>query len=236
MFIKRVKYVIFSAVTDPKTMRKILLSLLFVALAAPAAAAQTAAKITLRAATGGKVSVNRGKIRSVIDLTEETAGCVFVSGAAKRRLDRRGCTASPAEYKLIDAVAKSGRTYLVVLAEASGNCNVCGQCGATEAFSLIWLELDARLRVVGKKSVPIEYCLDNTTLVAPALSEEDYQENRGPQLAFAGDRLRVEYEKGEFGENSERIYIHSTLEYNRKTPEKGFDIKTEKRSETAADQ
>ena len=216
-------------------MRKLLFGLFFLSLST-FAGAQTPVKVVLKKAGPGKISVAQGRLRAVVDLTEETAGCVYVSGAAKRALDRRGCTASPATYRLVDAVRKDGSTFLVVMSEASGNCNVCGQCGASDNFALIWLRLDARFRVADRKSVPIEYCLTNTSLVEPVMTEDDYMANRGPQLPFADDVLRVAFEKSDYTEKDERIYLYTTLEYNRKTPEKGFVIKTERRDRSATEE
>jgi hypothetical protein len=196
---------------------------------------QSAPKIVVRGAGAGKIAVARGKARTLIDLGGETAGCVDVSGSLRRELDRRGCTAPPADYKLLDAQAKNNRIYLVVLSEAMGNCNVCGQCGATEAFALVWVELDARLRVLDKKSVPVEYCLDGTSLVSPEITEEEYTSDAELKLPFVGDLLRVEFEKSDI-EKDERSYLLTTLEYNRKTPENGFVIKTERRGKSALDE
>lgn len=198
--------------------------------------AQTAAQIDLRAAGAGKIAVAKGKMRAVVDLTGETAGCVYAAGREKRALERRGCTASAASYELIDAVEKNGRYYLVVLSEAAGNCNVCGRCGATESFALVWLALDARLRVIEKKSVPIEYCLGSTSLVRPVPGIEEYENDAELKLSFEGDLLRVAYEKAEITSDEPISYQFSTLRYDRKTPEKGFVIETEKRAKSALDE
>ena len=52
-------------------------------------------------------------------------------------------------------------------------------------------------------------------------------------LPFKGDVLIIESEKEIYGENDTSVYEFSRLEYNRKTPEKGFVIKTEKRGKSA---
>ena len=56
-----------------------------------------------------------------------------------------------------------------------------------------------------------------------------------PTAAFAQSTGSVEFEKENYGENNQMSYEFSRLVYNRKTPEKGFVIKTEKRGKSAAD-
>lgn len=184
----------------------------------------------------GKISVSFGRVRSVIDLSKEIAGCTAVAGNFRRGLEAKGCAASPATLKLIDSTTKNNQSFLVVLSEAMGNCNVCGQCGASDAFSLIWLKLNARLRIIEKKSVPLEYCLENVSIVSDLISFNEQTQQSQLQLKFINDVLTVEYEKTIFGDNSDTAnYDFSHLEYNRKTPEKGFVIKTEKRAQSSND-
>jgi hypothetical protein len=194
--------------------------------------AQIAPKIALRNAAPGKISVSRGKARAVIDLSREVAGCAYASGQIKRLF--KDCAAPPAKFDLVDAAVKNDRTYLLISTDAMGNCNVCGRCGASASFGLIWLELDAALRVLQKKDTPIDYCrLDIVAVSAIA----DLDEETGKQdlkLNFENDVLSVEFEKTIFGEVGESGgYEFSRLEYDRKTPEKGFIIKNERRSESS---
>jgi hypothetical protein len=148
-----------------KIMRTIIFSLLFFLFLNGAATAQ---KIGVRGNKTGGILVTRGKMRATINLRADAAGCAYVlPGERKRQLDAIECTALPATFKLIDASVKNNRIYLVVLTEAMGNCNVCGQCGASEAFGLVWLQLDANLRVIKKKAVPLEFCLEDRSIVSP---------------------------------------------------------------------
>src|SRR5205085_702543 len=123
--------------------------------------AQTAkfVKINFRNAGLAKIFISKGKIRSNIDLSRDVAGCNYVSREQKRELDKTDCASSPATFKLIDATVKNSQTFLVIQSNAMGNCNVCGQCGASEAYTLIWLKLNPRLRVINKQSIPLNYCL-----------------------------------------------------------------------------
>jgi hypothetical protein len=182
----------------------------------------------------GNVSISKGKTRSTIDLSKEVAGCTAVAGDFRRELVEKGCAAPPAMLKLIDSQTKNNQYFLVVQSKAMGNCNVCGQCGASESFSLIWLKLDARLRVVKKKGVPLDSCIGNISIVSDSISFNEETQESKLQLKFVGDVLTIEYEKTLFGDNSDISgYNFSHLEYNRKTPEKGFVIKTEKRAQSS---
>ena len=197
--------------------------------------AQTAkpAKINFRSASLAKISVSKGKAHLTIDLSKEVAGCAYVSGASKRELDKRDCAAPSASFKLLDSTEKNRQTFLLVMSEAMGNCNVCGQCGASEAFALVWLKLDARLRLIEKKSVPIEFCFENVSLVNPSIAVDEQDQNEDLKLVFNQNVLTVEFEKVVNGKNEEIIYEFSRLTYDRKTPENGFFIKTERRKDSS---
>ena len=139
-------------------------------------AAQTIAaqKISVRGNRTGGIVVTKGKARATINLKREIAGCPYVAaGERKRDLDARECTAPPASFRLIDAIVKNNQTFLVVLTEAMGNCNVCGQCGASEAFGLVWLQLNANLRLIKKKSVPLSLCIQDISDKSPKIIKND---------------------------------------------------------------
>jgi hypothetical protein len=195
-----------------------------------------AQKIGLRGNKTGGIVVTKGKMRATIDLSDEVAGCPYVAnGKYKRSLEERECVAPPAGFTLIDATVKNRQTFLVVLTEAMGNCNVCGQCGASEAYALVWLQLDARLRLIKKQAVPISLCVEDISMVSPEIQINEAEDNETLKLSLKGDVLTVEFEKEIYGENDTSVYEFSHLEYNRKTPEKGFVIKTEKRGKSAND-
>src|ERR1043165_1863241 len=113
-----------------KIMRLILSLFFFAALFTPVWA-QIPAKIKLQKSSLGKITVVRGKTRSIIDLSKDVAGCAYVTGGAKRELDKKSCAAPAASFKLLSATVKNDQNFLVVQSDAMGNCNVCGQCGAT---------------------------------------------------------------------------------------------------------
>lgn len=199
--------------------------------------AQAPAKIKIQKSGLGKISVVRGKTVSIIDLSKDVAGCAFVSGAAKQKLDKIGCAAPPATFKLIDATEKNKQTFLILTADAQENCNVCGRCGASEATTVFWLKLDAKLKLLEKKTVPIEYCGLNITMIQPLSDFSEETQKEDFNLPFENDVAVIEFEKRTYGEEAngdKDVFEFTRIEYDRAKPEKGFVIKTEKREKSSA--
>ena len=121
-----------------------------------------------------------------------------------------------------------------MLAEAADNCNVCGQCGASDALALIWLELDAGLRLRNKKSVTIQDCRAFIEIVEPKTEVSEPTDQDDVTLHFKNDVLRLAFEKKSFTDNDSRtVYQFSQLEYNRKEPGRGFVITTGAREKSS---
>ena len=218
-----------------KIMRKILFIFLTAAFFIPVSA-QTRAKIKIRKSGLGKISVMKGKMSSVINLTEDVAGCAYVPSATKRELDKIECAAPPADFELVDAMEKNGQNFLILTASAQENCNVCGRCGASEATTVIWLKLDARLRVLEKKNVPIEYCQLNLSMVYPIGDFNEETQEEKFTFPFKDNVMTIEFEKTIYGDEttgSKDVFEFTHVEYDRAKPEKGFVIKTEKRNKSS---
>lgn len=213
---------------------RLFLSLWFCFLFVLTSSAQSAKplKINFRNIGLAKISVAKGKAHSTIDLSKDVAGCAYVAGKSKRELDISGCASPPATFKLIESTVKNNQTFLVIESDAMDNCNVCGRCGAADSYSLIWLKLDSRLRVVNKHSVPIDDCLSNISSRQVKQHENDNLSDL--RLVFRKNILTVEFEKAIYNDSSDVSgYEFSRLEYNRKMPETGFVIKTEKRKKSS---
>lgn len=212
-------------------MRYLLLIFLFAAFTI-GISAQTASKIKLQNPGFGKVTVIRGKTRATVSLSKEVAGCSYGNAAIKK--EYKDCAAGPAEFTLVDATVKDNQTYLVIYSTAAGNCNVCGQCGANDAISLIWLKLDRNLRLLDKKGVAIDYCRFAVEPVSDIIDFNEETQEKILKPVFTNDVLSIDYEQEIFEENRDGShYDFSHLEYNRKTPEKGFVIKTERREKSS---
>jgi hypothetical protein len=188
--------------------------------------AQTKYDVKLKNIGRAKISITKGKLLSKIDLSENVAGCAYV----KKRtyvFNNADCSAFDASFKLIDATEKDKTFYLVILSDAMGSCNVCGNGGASNAFSIIWLKLDSNLKMLEKKSVPIDYSRNEIYILRPKPIPHDNLSTLN--LKFIKDILTVEFEKINYDTNGKpTIYNFSHLEYNRKTPENGFVVKTSK--------
>ena len=196
--------------------------------------AQTSSNVKIQKSGLGKIAVMRGKTRSLIDLSKDVAGCAFVSGAAKQRLDKIGCAAPPATFRMVDATEKNKQTFLILTADAQENCNVCGRCGASEATTVLWLKLDARLRVLEKKNVPLYFCQENISTISPLSDVDEKTGDEKWNLPFKNDVMTIEFEKRIFGESDKDVFEYTRVEYDRTKPEKGFVIKTEKREKSSA--
>ena len=185
-------------------------ALIFINLAPSFAFAQT---IKVRSAKNGKVKIIKEKLSSVINLSKDLSGCPLVydgSAPKERKVD-------VTKFELLDAIKKRNSTYLVLLATMGGNCNIQGECGATEDSTLVWLKLDQRLKAKNKKAVAIDSCRYNRVeLVSP--------------VELVNGELKVEYSEIHYGEKREFEFY--TLTYKRNEAEKGLMIITEKRNIT----
>jgi hypothetical protein len=193
--------------------------------------AQTKSAVKLKNVGRAKISITKGKLLSKIDLSENVAGCASV----KKRtyvFNNADCSAPDASFKLIDTTEKDDFIYLVILSDAMGNCNMCGRGGSTNSFSLIWLKLDSALKMLEKKSVPIDYSRNEIYILKPKPIPHDNLSTLN--LKFGKDVLTVEFEQISYFDNGKpKFYDFSHLEYNRKTPEKGFIVKTSRRKKSS---
>jgi len=238
MFISNNKCVIFPNVFRKyanlrllENMRILLAIFLFFSLTV-CAAAQTSSKIKLQNPGLGKITLVEKKRRVTVDLSRDVAGCAAGTAVVKKLY--KDCAAGSAEFRLVDAMLKNNQTYLLISTSAAGNCNVCGQCGAVEALGLIWLKLDKRLRVLDKQSVSIDYCRMGIEPVSEIVDFDEEAQSKTLKLNFKDDVLAFDFETMISDDKSDnKSYEFSHLEYNRKTPEKGFIIKTEKRDRSS---
>ena len=208
-------------------MRKIFLLFCIVVLSI-SISAQTSSKVKIKNLYSGKIVIKSGKIRSTINLSKDISGCAYVSDSEKRVLEKNNCAVSPAKIRLVDVTIKKNLIFLVVQSNAAGSCNICdGQCGRDESTSLIWLKVDARLRLMEKKSIPIEDCSKKIYLLTP---EINFDEQTQTAKLMERGIIVMEFEKilGEGG------FQYTHLEYNWKMPEEGLVIKTEKRARSSA--
>lgn len=189
--------------------------------------AQTKSTIRLKNIGRAKISISKGKLSSKIDLSKHVEGCAYVKKRTFVFADA-DCSAEPANFELIDITEKNNSAYLIILSSASSNCNVCGQCGACrDSFSIIWLKLDKNLKLLRTQSEAVNNC-DDIEVKKPKKILKNCEDTKFTPK-FKNNLLTIEYET--LAES--KIYIFSHLEYNRKTPDKGFVIKTSKRKKSS---
>jgi len=98
--------------------------------------------------------------------------------------------------------------------------NVLGYCGATTDHTLIWLKLDAGLKLEGKQSAVLVDCQANISM-----TDQEYDRQDGLVIKLIRGRLAIEY-----GNTiDDEVRTLSQLVYDRKFPERGFVIKTKEK-------
>jgi len=184
--------------------------------APPKPRGQNTAAIKVYPARGKRIRIVAGTKRALVDLTDDVSGCLelFDPTVSQRRFRQ------PLRIKVIDMVSKDDKRYLVLLAVAQSNCNVQGRCGVATDNTLIWLKLDAGLKLEEKQSAVLVDCRMNIDVTD---SEYDSQDSLVIKLVRGG--LEIEY-GNTFDDDVQTL---SQLVYDRKFPERGFVITTKKK-------
>ncbi|MBK6796480.1 MAG: hypothetical protein IPG76_06750 [Acidobacteria bacterium] len=188
---------------------------------APSATKQKPALPAVTRAGNTSLRLAIGADSAIVDLKNDIQGCVgklYDSFSTMKVVGK----AIP-KIKVLDRVAKDNNYYVVVLTTATSNCNIQGQCGAADDLTLIWLKLDSRLKLEGKKAIAIEQCRAFLHLVEPEL---DYDGNTSIKLSSG--KLNVKF-ADEMDFNDEKHTL-SELVYDRSLPENGFIITTQKKN------
>ncbi|MCU0238632.1 MAG: hypothetical protein MUC29_04250 [Pyrinomonadaceae bacterium] len=183
---------------------------------------------TAKHTTNGNVTIKKGKSSSVINLAKEVLGCVYTSRQAVKNAPQ-DCASfgSKAEFKVVDAVSQNGKHYLIIEAEsptANSACNACGRCGADGATSLIWVKLNANLKLEKKKSIPISDCETSTYLSENKAINESIMDGKG--YRFIKNQLRIETKGRSEKETKDGNLMDEIIiwNYSRNSAEKGFTI------------
>lgn len=194
-------------------MRKLHLAV-FIALIllSPSVFAQSkAAKLKATSLKKGKVQLARGTVKSIIDLSKDVSGCITVYDRSDPKVKM-----DTTNISLFDSVVKSGKTYVVLLAEINSGCNITGECGAATDTTLVWLKLNSALKVESKKAVVVQSCF---------WGDINLTEESG-DIKLKGGKLSIQTETNLYKKDLE--YSVSDVSYDRAEPEKGLVVKTEK--------
>jgi len=173
------------------------------------------AAIKVYPARGKRIKIVSGTKQILIDLTKDISGCLDLFSYPSKRVVKQ-----PLGIKVIDRVSKDDQHYLVLLAEAQSNCNIQGHCGAASDYTLIWLKLDANLKLEEKKAVAVQECRSGITVIDP-----EYVEMEAPAIKLVRGIMKIEY--GNKLDDDTRTT--SQLIYDRKAPELGFVIATKEK-------
>lgn len=217
-------------------MKSPFLSLLVALTLSTVLSAQTKTQVRIKSDSRAGVTITSGAKSVRVDLSKDIAGSAFIAeGKYKRDLRKRGCEAGPAKFELVDATVKDGETFVVLFSRAFGNSNVCGQCGASGAHSLVLIRLSKSFTLVTKQSVTLESCFDNVALIQPSWENtvEGSVLSGDVKFVFDRDRLTVKYEKSIY-ENGDSSYQLSTLVYDRGNPTAGFAVSVKTSKESSA--
>ena len=206
-----------------------ILSIYLVILMLASTSAAQSARIRIASDRKGGVVVYSGKKSAVIDIKKEIGGCAYLEpGPLKSELDSRGCAAPPAGFELIDSSRRGAAIYLLFVARAFGNCNVCAMCGASGTLTLFWLHLDGNLKASEQKSMVIENCIDGLEVTEPKASGGGEDDFFGRRFSFPKKGVltiksrRTRYSAD--GLASETFYF---LRFDRDNPQKGFQVTEE---------
>lgn len=189
--------------------KKILLLLLLCRWIFALPADPGAASLKISSAGGKKVRIALDPRKRMIDLSNEVLGCteLFDPAAPGRRIH------DAARIGIVDWVHKGRRHYVVFWALANANCNVQGHCGAGENCTLLWLQLDAELRLEKKQAVVVQDCM-----AATGVPDMDLEEP-GARLLLKEGRLDLRF--GDLVADNPSL---SRLVYERAACEKGLVV------------
>jgi len=174
---------------------------------------QNTAAIKVFPARGKQIRIVAGTKRTLVNLTDDISGFLEMYDLdVSRRISKR-----PLGIKVIDRVSKDDKRYLVLLAEAQSNFNIRGFCNEAHDYTLIWLKLDADLKLEAKNAAVITDCQKNLTVITPE-GDAEYE----PTIKLVRGKVTLQY--GDALNDDARTV--SQLVYDRKSPEQGFVITT----------
>jgi hypothetical protein len=155
-----------------------------------------------------------GLIRSKINLQGNIAGCT--TGSYDGSDPKSKPSGGAATTRVIDMVwrdrTKESPIWVTFQTTLGSGCNVQGMCGAGSAVTVVWLELDPKLKVVSKKAVIVQDCLTNTGLTQ-WVGKTGFWLNEG--------KLEIKFETENY---STKQKVVSILRYSNNAAEKGLIV------------
>jgi hypothetical protein len=155
-----------------------------------------------------------------ITLQGDIAGCT--TGSYDGSDPKSKPSGGAAKTRVIDQIHKGTAWYVTFQTTLSSGCNIQGMCGAGSGISIVWLKLNAKLKVISRKAVIVVECLTNTGLSKWAgKTGNDVMDSTDPKLRMVAGRLELEFETENFSTKQKTV---SSLHYDRRTPEKGLVV------------
>ena len=174
--------------------------------------------IKIMAFPNGLFKFRQGKLNGSVNLQGDIAGCT--TGTYDGSDPKSKPSGGAASTRVIDQIRKGKFSYTVFQTVLGSGCNVQGMCGAGSAVSVVWLKLDAKLKVISRKAVIVVECLTNTGLSKWAgRTGNDVMDSTDPKLRMVAGKLEIEFKRDDFSTKQTTI---SSLKYDRKSPEKGL--------------
>jgi hypothetical protein len=162
----------------------------------------------------------QGNLNGGITLQGDIAGCT--TGTYDGSDPNSKPSGGAATTRVIDEIRKGTFWYVTFQTTLGSGCNIQGMCGAGSGVSVVWLKLDAKLKVISRKAVIVVECLTNTGLSKWAgRTGNDVMDSSDPKLRMVAGRLELEFQTENFNTKQKTI---SSLRYDRRTPEKGLIV------------
>jgi hypothetical protein len=116
--------------------------------------------VKITAFPNGIFKFAQGKSNGSSNLQGEIAGCT--TGTYDGSDPKSKPSGGAASTRVIDQIRKGAFWYTVFQTVLGSGCNVQGMCGAGSAVTVVWLKLDAKLKVISRKAVIVEDCMTDT--------------------------------------------------------------------------
>jgi hypothetical protein len=165
---------------------------------------------------------HQGGLESKISLQGDIAGCTTGSydGSNPKSKPRGGA----AKTRVIDMVwrdrTKESPIWVTFQTTLGSGCNVQGMCGAGSAVTVVWLELDPKLKVVSKKAVIVQDCLTNTGLTQWfGKTGDDVLNSTNPTFWLKEGNLEIVFETEDYNKKQKVVSI---LRYSKNASQKGL--------------
>jgi hypothetical protein len=176
--------------------------------------------VKITAFPNGIFKFRQGKLNGSINLQGGLAGCT--TGTYDGSNPKSKPEGGAASTRVIDQIRKDAFWYVTFQTVLGSGCNVQGLCGAGEAVTLVWLKMDANLKLMAKKAVILEECLTNTSLTEwSGRKPGDGSDGLVPKLNLLGGKLELRFESEDYNTNQKTI---SSLRYERRSLEKGLIV------------